>query len=398
MSNFKLEAREVASYARGRWDNIYASLAPTLGAAIAKKGRHVACPVHGGTNGFRLHKTADGGQGICNSCDAFVRNGERQWLDGFGILMWATGGSFPQVLEDVASIVAPHLLQGHGKAEHRRAAPPPPAPPARTREMEEQDRALVQRMRETWQKAIPLTDARARLAWRYLESRGLPVPGEMPGVWDSVRFLPTLFYRDDDRDEENDESGYFPAMVALLQNPQGGVRGVHRTYLARDGWGKAPVSYPKKLMGKPEIVSLAGCAIRLGPPGRVIGAAEGMETALAVHAFTGFSVWSTVNATLLRQFRPPEGTLGVHLFGDLDRSEEGQKAMSDEEGTLKGLGYQVRADLPPGPIPVGSKGVDWLNIYNQHGKEAIRFVESLQKAVSQRVVIPFHDASRRRAG
>ncbi|MEY2117229.1 DUF7146 domain-containing protein [Rhodanobacter sp. FW106-PBR-R2A-1-13] len=395
MSDYELEAREVASHARGRWDSIYASLAPKLGEAIAKKGRHVACPVHGGTDGFRLHKTGDAGQGICNTCQAFVRHGERQWLDGLGILMWVTGDSFPRVLEDVASIVAPHLLDKRNGTAKRRTAPPPVyVPPPRTREMVEQDKALVQRMRETWEKAIPMTDGRAALAWRYLESRGLPVPREMEGIWDSVRFVPSLYYRD----TATDVTDHFPAIVAVLRNPKGSVRGVHRTYLARDGWGKAPVDNPKKLMGKPESISLAGCAVRLGPPGRVIGAAEGFETALAVRAFTGFSVWSTVNATLMRQFRPPEGTVGVHLFGDLDRSEEGQNAMNDEAAALRNLGYQVRADLPPGPVPVGAKGVDWLNVYNQHGKNAIKLVESLRDAASRRVVVPFHDAGRRRAG
>lgn len=394
MKDFKLKASDVSSYARGHWDEIYASLAPQLGEAIAKKGRHVPCPVHGGTDGFRLHKTWDEGQAICNTCQDFVHNSERTWQKGFGVLMWVTGRTFPQVLEDVASIVAPHLLDDRPT---RRALPPRPAyvPPKRTQADVDADLGMVERMRKTWSESLPLTDSGSFLAWRYLESRGLPDPRAVFGMWDDLRFHPDLYYRGKPDDQGRTTEDRFPAMVALLRNKDGKVRGVHRIYLARDGWGKAPVDDPKKVMGKPELVSLHDCAIRMGPPAKVIAIAEGPETAMAVHAFTGFTVWSAVNSTLLRQFLPPEGVMGVHIFGDLDRSEEGQRAMRDLSETLKGRGYQVRADLPPGPIPVGRKGVDWLDVYNQHGKAAIQMVESLRSAVADRKVVPFPSAARR---
>lgn len=395
MSNFKLEASEVASYARGRWDNIYASLAPKLGEAIAKKGRHVPCPVHGGIDGFRLHKNSDSGAGICNTCDAFVRRGERGFLDGFAILMWVNGTAFPDTLREVAQIVAPHLLDDRA---FRKARPPAPVytPPPRTEKDVQDDLALVNRMRETWQSAVPLTDDGARLAWRYLESRGLPDPRQAAGIWDDLRFAPSLYYREWDRATDKAVQDHYPAIVALLRNRAGKVCGLHRIYLARDGWGKAPVGEAKKLMGKPEMVSLHDCAIRMGSPGKVVAVAEGPETAMAVRAFTGFSaVWSAVNSTLLRQFRPPEGVVAVHIFGDLDRSGEGQSAMHDLSETLKGLGYQVRADLPPGPIAIGSKGVDWLDVYNQHGAGAIQCVASLREALAQRKVVPISQAARR---
>lgn len=392
MNNGRLEASDVAAYARGRWDNIYASLAPKLGEAVAKKGRHVPCPVHGGTDGFRLHKTGDNGQGICNTCDAFVRHGERVWLDGFGVLMWATGKSFPDVLHEVAEIVAPHLVDRRIQKPHRPA--PVYTPPPRKEEDIEEDHRKVEVMRATWASARPLTDQRAALAWRYLESRGLPGPREVQGIWDSLRFVPDLLYRDVNTGEKD----RFPGIVALLHTREGQVCGVHRIYLARDGYGKAPVEMPKKLMAKPESVSMRSAAVRMGSPDRVIAVTEGVETAMAVRAFTGFTVWATYSATILRQFEPPKGTQGVHIFGDKDRverGEEGQKATADLAEALKGLGYHVRADIPPGEIPVGQKSLDWLDVYNELGQRAITKVESLRHALARQTVTPFPIGARR---
>ncbi|EQD57602.1 P4 alpha zinc-binding domain-containing protein, partial [mine drainage metagenome] len=99
----RIDVAEVRRAASGRWDRIYATLAPELSAALATPGRHVPCPVHGGKDGFRLHRTADNGAGICNSCPEFAG----KFIDGFAILMWLRGWKFPQALEEVAHCVCP---------------------------------------------------------------------------------------------------------------------------------------------------------------------------------------------------------------------------------------------------------------------------------------------------
>lgn len=395
MKDFKLKASDVKSYARGRWDSIFASLAPKLADAIAKKGRHVSCPQHGGTNGFRLLKDSDEGHGICNTCKEFLVGGERKFQDGFGVLQWATGKDFYEVMEDVASIVAPHLLDKQRSPFHR---PPPPVykPPVRTQQDVENDVKLIELMREAIATACPMTDFHAsELAWRYLESRGLPLPSKTDeeGFWSDIYFHHSLYYRDGDNDPSigRDQSGYFPAILKLMRNRLGQVCAVHRTYLAPDGYGKAPVDNPKKMMGKPELVSARTIAVRLGKPrGGVIAAAEGFETALAVRAFTGFPCWSTYSSTILRLFTPPDGVVGVHFFGDLDRSGDGQDAARTRAEALKEMGYQTRWDVPKGPVPVGQKSLDWLDVYNQMGKDAIYEVESLRAALGNRKVVPIH--------
>lgn len=391
MTQYKLDAREVASRARGQWDGIYASLAPRLADALAQRGRHVSCPIHGGIDGFRLHKTADNGAGICNTCAEFNQSGQKKWMDGLGILMWVNGGRFPDMLEDVARIVAPDLLREDRRYTAPRIQTPRTyTPPPRTEAMIKSDRDVVQRMREVWSQSMTLTDPGAVVGRRYFEARGLPVPSSMDGLDHELRFVPSLYYRD-----KEGKVDHFPAIVALVRNAEGNARAIHRIYLARDGRGKAPVAESKKLMAKPDQVSLHTCAVRLGPPAKVIAVAEGIETALAVRAFTGFTCWATVNSTLMRLFLPPTNTAAVHIFGDLDRSEEGQHAMHDLGEELKSRGFQIRADLPPEPIPVGQKSLDWLDVYQKYGTAAIEQVGSLRQALAKRKVIPFPSGARR---
>lgn len=52
MSRFDIKTVKAA--AEGRWDAIFSVLAPKLAPAQERAGRHVPCPVHGGTDGFRL--------------------------------------------------------------------------------------------------------------------------------------------------------------------------------------------------------------------------------------------------------------------------------------------------------------------------------------------------------
>lgn len=96
MTQYKLDIHAVREAARGRWDEIFARLAPQLDAARAAQGRHVPCPVHGGTDGFRLFKDyAQNGACVCNTCGVF--------RDGFATLAWVNGSSFKEALQSVAA-------------------------------------------------------------------------------------------------------------------------------------------------------------------------------------------------------------------------------------------------------------------------------------------------------
>lgn len=375
----KIDATIVRRRAEGRWEDIYARLAPELDAAIRVKGRHVPCPVHGGKDGFRLHKTATNGLAVCNTCREFAG----KYLDGFAVLMWLRGWRFPQALEAVASIVAPEALR-----EGRAAYAPPvarvePRVRAKTPEDLQKDLDVVAKMRRVWDGSVPIWHPSAALAWRYLESRGLQQPTRDQGLDGALRFIPELEWWD----IETGECDLFPAIIGRVQSREGMTLALHRTYLAKDGRGKAPVAEPKKMMSRPASVSIHTGAIRLGPAIKgVVAVAEGLETALAVHAFTGYACWSLVSSSLMRSFLPPEGVRGVAIFADHDVSGGGLEAATALQEALKAKGVQTRLELPPGPIPAGAKSVDWLDLYNQFGKDAINLVPSFARARPTNVV------------
>jgi len=70
-------------------------------------------------------------------------------------------------------------------------------------------------------------------------------------------------------------------MVAQMKAPGGNA--IHRTWLAKDGSGKAPIADPKMLLG-----SCYGGAIQLYKPGPTLLIAEGIENALSGTQATGY--------------------------------------------------------------------------------------------------------------
>ena len=111
-----LQIETVRPYLNGQWLQVLAALVPELDAAIARKGRHVACPVHGGRDGFRLFKDAEyTGGGVCNTCGIFH--------DGFELLSWINGWNFAQSIEAIGQVlgIQPGQIQAPSRAITRNA-------------------------------------------------------------------------------------------------------------------------------------------------------------------------------------------------------------------------------------------------------------------------------------
>jgi len=68
----------------------------------------------------------------------------------------------------------------------------------------------------------------------------------------------------------------------VTHGTDGAPRAIHRTFLVRDGRGKAPVD-PQKMMLGP----CRGGAVRLGVPGDVLMVGEGIETCLSLRCILG---------------------------------------------------------------------------------------------------------------
>ena len=122
----------------------------------------------------------------------------------------------------------------------------------------------------------------------YLASRGIYL--QPPDV---LRFHPGL---------KHPSGGIWPAMTALVTNGVNGTpRAIHRTFLARNGGGKAPVD-PQKMMLGP----CRGGAVRLAVPGDVLMIGEGIETCLAAMIATGYPAWAALSTPGLRTLDLPK--------------------------------------------------------------------------------------------
>jgi hypothetical protein len=158
--------------------------------------------------------------------------------------------------------------------------------------------------------------------------------------------------------------GIFPCLLAPIKDVDGNLISLHRIYVTPDGL-KADVPDPKKMMAP--CADIRGCAIPLFEPGEVLGVAEGIETALAVHAIARIPVWSCITAGLMEVVNLPDIVKRVVIWTDLDVSERGIIAAEALADRVERMGKIAEICLPQGPIPANSKGVDWLDVMLNRG-------------------------------
>jgi putative DNA primase/helicase len=352
MNASAIESDVVRNAARGSWLSVLDDLAPEIDKAIEKPGqRHIACPVHGGKDGFRLFRDANlSGGGCCNTC------GPKP--DGFSLLMWLRGWTFPEALSAIAGVLGlssdSHQPQ---RIVHRKAH----FDQCKSSINDDKIRALL---RTVWQESKSIHHPDAEPVRLYLQSRGLD--GWLPN-WPSLRFHPKMQYRN----EDNQVISYFPAMLALVEKDNRAIT-IHRSFLTGDG-RKAPVESPKKLMPVPADRLIVGSGIRLGNPGRVLSVTEGIETALSVIEATGMVTWPLISSTLMSHFIIPQGVEKLIIWSDLDRTHAGTFAAQKLAERAKTQGIQVEIREPSGPLPIDAKSIDWLDVLNQSGPNAFVF-------------------------
>lgn len=353
-------SQEVNAVASGRWLDIFKAVSPALGPAVdalAKRSRsHVPCPVHGGTDGFRLFQDVNStGTGICNTC------GTRQGID---LIAWAEGIDYLQAKDLVAAQVG--LLPDNGyrtllPATPRIIVPQDPLTPA-----EAARRRL--RILKMIRSSLHVMDTRAEPLRRYLAGRGLSPKSLNEDVF---RYHPRLPYFN----ETGEKVGDFPALLAFFHNAEGRGVTIHRTYFTEDG-----EKIDRKVAAYDEnAYSLSGSAIRLTRPERVLSVGEGIETMLSVLMSTRMPCWATGSADLLANLAIPDCVEELWIWADKDRSKKGEEVALKLCERAWASGRKARVILPHGEIPYGKKSRDWNDVWMENRKAGFPEVDTSVK-------------------
>jgi hypothetical protein len=176
--------------------------------------------------------------------------------------------------------------------------------------------------------ALACAPANATLVQTYLAGRGIDLPVPV-----SLRFHGGL---------KHPCGGIWPAMVALVtRGTDAEPLAIHRTYLARDGSGQAPVDPQKMMLG-----SCRGGAVRLADAGSgplMVG--EGIETCLAAMQATGHPAWAALSTSGLRALDLPDYVRDVIVLADGDANGEAAARACALRWTRQGR--RVRIARPP---------------------------------------------------
>lgn len=164
-----------------------------------------------------------------------------------------------------------------------------------------EDRRRTEAAMSLWRAADP---ARDTLVETYLAARGIRM-----AVPNSLRLHHALYHP---------SGGTWPAMLALVTNGRDGTPlAVHRTFLARDGGGKAPVCPVRMMLGP-----CGGGAVRLAEAGEVTMIGEGIETCLAAMQAGDLPAWAALSTSGLRKLDLPEEMRDVIVLADGDMAGE----------------------------------------------------------------------------
>jgi putative DNA primase/helicase len=270
-------------------------------------------------------------RGTCPACgyrDAFALT-ERAGR----VLLWCAS------CQDGRAIGQALKIENRGGASAK-VANPAKLSPARTGG--DDPAAAAQRL---WASARPITGTAAET---YLAARGL-VGFTSP----ALRFL---------AEHRHAPTGTtWPALIAAVTDPlTGRLQGIHRTYLARDGRGKAPVELAKMSLGP-----TAGAVIRLSEPqpGRPLVIGEGIESTISGGLILGAPAWAAVAAGNLARIILPPAVVEVVIAADND--PVGQREAERAARRWQAEGRRVRIATP------NTAGTDFNDLLQRTGAREV---------------------------
>lgn len=174
-----------------------------------------------------------------------------------------------------------------------------------------------------------------------------------------------------------------PALLARLTGFDGSLEAYQRIYLKQNG-EKLERKQTPKLTNNSMLESAA--SVKLFPPAKSMGIAEGVETALAAHELSRLPVDAAINAKRLENWMPPKVCKVVYIFSDLDHPDPQTGKCPGFESAVKLFHKLVKKGLicyllTPGiDIPEGKKSWDFNDFYNS--VRGLTFNESQLKGLA----------------
>lgn len=252
----------VKHMARGRWKSILPAIGVDPKFLSKKNG---PCPICGGKDRFRFTDHNSDGLYYCSHCGPG---------DGFDLSSKVTGKSFIEIKNFIIGMA--------GKVE----------PVVEKVDLESCRQAAADR----WKRGrLPTPDGPV---WKYIQDR----VGIWPAAVADIRQL-----------EGN--------LIARVTDAEG--KGCNIQTIEMKVEGEKVTRGDKKVMRG---TLPKGCAIRLSKYDRVLGIAEGIETALSATQLFGVPCWSVISAVGMSNWIPPEDVKTVVVYGDNDENYTGQAA------------------------------------------------------------------------
>ena len=329
--------QEVERRAAGQWSFVLEHVGSTTLREHVQKAssrrsnpRHGPCPVHGGSDGFRLFKNwEETGGGICNSCGAKA--------GGVSLLAWDRSWGQWVASKEIGQVLGFPAKEYLAGLEAPDDAPPPPDPQLEARRLQAARDRYRQDVRN--EQALERCLKRIRkIDWtqykdpvvRYFEYRGLGAIRDDPPS--DLYALPVEEYGYYSKHEKRYiKYGALPSFVALQRGQDDKVVSMHRIWVTPDGekpFLEIPEEQrpPHKMgLGMPDNRTMNGSAVRLYDADHTLGIGEGLETMLGVRLLMAkrrhgrrLAVWSTLTAGGLERTWIPDHVSQLLEFVDND--------------------------------------------------------------------------------
>jgi hypothetical protein len=172
------------------------------------------------------------------------------------------------------------------------------------------------------------------------EARGTPVMLYLAdrGIFDppppALRYAPSL---------RRPDSTYAPAIVARVDNIDGELSGIHRTWLDRDEGGR----WRRRDRGS--LGPISGGGVRLAPAANTMMVGEGIETTLTAMQACSLPGWAALSTSGMVALALPPIVRTVIILTDNDVNGAGERAARTAAQRWLSEGRRVRIAIPPEP-------------------------------------------------